>query len=197
MGPMRYLLNAREAAFKTAVRELAARAGRSGDAGSGEGSGPSVRLTADLRRWLDDHRPDGLSRVEELVALEELGRKRLDGTRTLAECGALRTSGQGLRAAAALGDAQGALASCLGKPSGPAFQTVCDIASELEAARLLLYRAAVLEDEGRGDPEAVNMAAREAEGLALRARAVRENAEKGGPHEARIPVPVGDRSGDR
>lgn len=204
MGAMRYALTASERAFKEAVREFAGRAvPASGDVELPVPGGADA-LARDLGKWLTASRPSRLSRVEEVVALEE----------TLRRCPAAASGliGSGLfgapspvlcRAAADLGAAQGVLARGLGGVArlqgkdGAALQSLADAMMEIEAARLKLYRAAILEDAGRGEPEETAGAERLAEDISRAVRSLMERMIPGGTDETRSIIPEGGRDGDR
>jgi hypothetical protein len=97
--------------------------------------------------------------------------------------------------AASLGSAQGVLAPCLDRDffSGRAEtssydhkefdQDLADILSAIEAARLMTYRAALLEDKKRPDEEESMDAKRRAEELASRASVLAALIKKGRKHE--------------
>jgi alkylation response protein AidB-like acyl-CoA dehydrogenase len=97
--------------------------------------------------------------------------------------------------AASLGSARGLLAPCFGRAfgrSGPEAsghdcgaldQELADVLTAIEAARLMTYRAAILEDEGRRDPEESTEAKRQAEELASRAAVLASLIKKGEDHE--------------
>ena len=97
--------------------------------------------------------------------------------------------------AASLGSAQGLLAPCLGRVFGRGRaessgynyggleQELADVLSAIEAARLMTYRAALLEDEKRPDTEESLEAKRRAEELAFRAAALAALIKKGEKHE--------------
>ena len=181
MGAMRYALTASERAFKASVREFADRASRPADDGGFSGPGAGEAWTSDLGRWLSASRPGGLSRVEEVVALEEISRRCPAAAPELVACGMFKTLGPGLcRAAARLGAAQGALSRGIARLAGsrgpaPAFlQDVADAATGIEAARLKLYRAAILEDAGKASPEESLRAELSAEALAREAGGLSE-----------------------
>jgi hypothetical protein len=149
MNPMRYALSASEKAFKEAVGEFAGRA---------PGPDASGFFCRELGEWLPAFRPAGLSCVEEAVALEEIVRRFPESGAGLVSSGLFGSLSPGLcRAAADLGAAQGILAGNLAglvTPKGPArqvFQALADALAGIEAARLKLYRAAILEDAGRED----------------------------------------------
>lgn len=193
MGPMRYLLSPAEAAFKSAVREFADRLAPA-EAG---------RNRRELIAWLETQRPDGLSRIEAVVALEEIARRWPEAIAGIVSGGPFGPLGPGLaRAAAGIGAAQGFLTGGLarlasgGGKGRPSVQATCDIVSELEAARLVLYREAFLEEAGRGGSEAAARLERLAGELTHRARALLDRMVNGGEHEARDPLPEGGRSGD-
>ena len=193
MGPMRYLLNPAETAFKTAVREFADRLS------TAEAGRPGRELNA----WLETQRPGGLSRIEAVVALEEIARRWPEAVAGLVSGGPFGSLGAGLfRAAAGIGAAQGLLAEGLarfasdGGKGRSGLQASCDIVTDLEAARLGLYREALLEETGQGGADAAARLERRAEKLAGRARALRDRIANGGEHEARDPLPEGGRSGD-
>ena len=97
--------------------------------------------------------------------------------------------------AALLGSAQGLLAPCLGRAFGrrgleasghdcrALDQELADVLSAIEAARLMTYRAAILEDEGRPDEKEAAEAKRQAEKLASRAVDLAALIKKGEDHE--------------
>ncbi len=135
-----------------------------------------------------------LSGVETAMILEEVlkaipaaGLKPATGRLFNALSPELRSS------AALLGSAQGVLAPCLQAGLGrrglkahgydcPGLdQEMADVLSAIEAARLMTYRAAILEDEGRPDEEEASDARRQAEKLASRAADLAELIKKGEP----------------
>jgi hypothetical protein len=204
MNPMRYALSASERAFKEAVREFAGRA----VAGSGDGRtlGPdfSGYLCRDLEKWLSMFRPTGLSRVEEAVALEEIVRRFPKSGPKLIASRLFGALSPGLcRAAADLGAAQGILAPDLAgfvTPRGPGravLQGLADALTRIEAVRLRLYRAAILEDAGRGDTEESDEAGRLAAALILEALDMNERIKTGGEDETGNTVREGGRDGNR
>jgi alkylation response protein AidB-like acyl-CoA dehydrogenase len=182
METMRYVLTPAEKTFKDAVREFARRSAPAPEPGAGGGASSrediSNGMVRELARWLAAVRPDGLSRVEEVMALEELARRSPASGTGIAATGPFQSLSPGLRRAAAdLGAAQGLLAPGLtatADPFGAGFrnrtlsQEMADLLTGIEAARLKLYRAAILEDTGRGDEQETAAAARLARDLISR-----------------------------
>jgi hypothetical protein len=137
-----------------------------------------------------------LSGVETVMALEEI-LKCLPAAGPGPAAGRLfgGLSPELRSSAASLGSAQGLLASCFGRAfgrngleasahRGVAFdQELADVLSAIEAARLMTYRAAILEDEKRPDAEESLEAKRRAEELASRAVALAALIKKGEKHE--------------
>jgi alkylation response protein AidB-like acyl-CoA dehydrogenase len=70
-----------------------------------------------------------------------------------------------------------------GLDCGALDQELADVLSAIEAARLMTYRAAILEDEKRPDAEEATEAKREAEELASRAADLAALIKKGEDHE--------------
>lgn len=204
MGAMRYVLTASEKAFKEAVREFVVRA--IPDAGDGRLPGPGVLETfpRGFGKWLVGSRPAGLSRVEEAVALEEILRRCPALAPGLVTSGLLGARSPGLcRAAADLGAAQGVLGPGLPGVSNPEahrgdlLQCLADTLAGIEVVRLQLYRAAILEDTGRGDAEESAGAERLARGLARQVEELMERITTGGNNETGSAVPGSDRNGHR
>ncbi len=171
MVEMRYLLTPAQRAFKQAVREVVAgetgplRGDRDGDPGSSERP-----VDARIELMVLSLAPGGsagntgtLANLESVVALEEILRGSYRTGRSFAPGRAFEAKPEILRAAVSLGIAQGALEACLETaftrgsraPSVRAagIQLFSDCASQIEAVRLLVYRAAILEDGGKGNPE--------------------------------------------
>jgi alkylation response protein AidB-like acyl-CoA dehydrogenase len=204
MNAMRYALSASEKDFKDAVRGFAGR--EIPAAGDVRFSGPGVIETIPLEvgQWLTAARPDGLSRVEEVVAVEEITRRCPASAQGFVAAGLFGSLSPGLcRAAADLGTAQGVLGPQLaeiratGKPCGVVLQSLADAVTGIEAARLKLYRAAILEDAGRRDDEESAGAERLAGALARAAGELMKRITTGGNDEARNALQEGDRDGDR
>jgi alkylation response protein AidB-like acyl-CoA dehydrogenase len=195
MSAMRYALTASERAFKESVREFAGGAVPASGDGALPVPGMPGTLPRELGNWLSALRPAGLSRVEEVVALEETARRCPAAAPGLIGSGLFGAPSPGLcRAAADLGAAQGVLARGLaGKPKlreagGALLQSVADVLTGIETARLKLYRAAILEDAGREDPEETAGAERFAEALFREAGSLMERMLTGGTDETRNAV---------
>jgi hypothetical protein len=204
MSAMRYTLTASERIFKEAVREFAGRAVPAAGVGRSRGPGVPRTLFRELEKLFSAMRPAGLSRVEAVVALEEIVRRCPASTPGIVARGVFGSLSPGLcRAAAGLGAAQGVLARGLsGVPtqeylSGGVLQGQADALAAIETARLKLYRAALLEDAGRGDAEESEGAERLAEALVREALDLNERIKKGGKDEAGSSVQEGDRDGHR
>jgi hypothetical protein len=201
---MRYALRPSEKAFKEALGEFACRA----IAGTGAGRPPdpdvSGLLCRELRIWLSAFKPAGLSRVEEAVALEEIVRRFPESGPGLVASGLFQALSPRLcQAAADLGAAQGILAPDLAElvsPEGsarPVFQALSDALSGIEAARLKLYRAAILEDSDKRDAEESDGAGRLAGALVREALDLNERIKRGGKDESGSAVQKGDHDGHR
>ena len=204
MNAMRYALTSSERTFKETVREFAGRAIPATGVRKPHGPDASGLLCRELNKWLSAFRPAGLSRVEEAVTLEEIVRRFPESGPGLIASGLFQALSPDLcRAAADLGAAQGILAPDLAglmAPKGaalPFFQALFDALSGVEAARLKLYRAAILEDVGRGDPEESDGAGRLAKVLVREALDLKKRITTGENDETGSPVQEGDRDGDR
>jgi len=171
MVEMRYLLTPAQRTFKQAVRETVAsetgpiRGDRDGAPGSAE-SPAGARIEQRILSLAPGGSADDagtLANLESVVALEEILRGSYRSGLSFAPGPGFGAKPEILRAAVSLGIAQGALEACLEKtfapgsqvPSarGAGIQPVSDCISELEGVRLLVYRAALLEDGGKGNPE--------------------------------------------
>jgi alkylation response protein AidB-like acyl-CoA dehydrogenase len=171
MVEMRYLLTPAQRTFKQAVREIVDSetgpllGGRDGDPGSSERP-----VDARIEQMVLSLAPGGsaghtgtLANLESVVALEEIIRGSYRTGRSFTPGRAFGAKPEILRASVSLGIAQGALEACLEiaftqgsqAPSvhGAGIQSVSDCISEIEAVRLLVYRAAILEDGGKTNPE--------------------------------------------
>jgi len=195
MNAMRFALSASERAFKDSVREFAARAIPAAGSGGVPGPGAPAALPRELGQWLEAMRPAGLSGVEEVVVMEELARRCPDAAPGLVAAGPFGSLSPVLcRAAADLGATQGILAPGLagvpttGGAHGAVLQSLADALAGIEAARLKLYRAAILEDAGRGDAEENADAERLAGALARAAGDLMEWITTGGNDETGISV---------
>lgn len=190
MSAMRYALTAPERTFKEAVREFAERALPGANDGRLPCPDMPEALCRELETWLSAAKPAGLSLVEEVVALEEIIRRCPASGPGLIGSGLFGSSCPALcRAAADLGAAQGVLARGLGAASKPeglrraVLQELADALAGIEAARLKLYRAAILEESGRGQPDETAGAERLARDLAREAGDLGKRIMTGGNHE--------------
>jgi len=203
MAAMDYLLTPEQKALKEAIRDFIALeipSLRSTAAPDGKAVDAFVlKLGRFLRRR--EGRPDveegvPLSGVETVLVLEEV-LKGLPGAGSKPAAGRL-FEGLSLElrsSAACLGSAQGVLVPCLERAFGrrgldasghhheALNQGLADILSAIEAARLMTYRAAILEDEGHPDAEEAAEAKRQAEELASRAARLAALIEKGEENE--------------
>jgi hypothetical protein len=146
-------------------------------------------------------RPDrdenvSLSAVETVMVLEEILKSLPAAGPEPAEGRLFRCLSPELRSSAAsLGSAQGLLASFYGRAFGRSGleasghdcegldQELADVLSAIEAARLMTFRAAILEDNKRPDAEESTEAKRQAEELASRAVLLAALIMKGEGHE--------------
>lgn len=190
MSAMRYALTAPEKTFKEAVREFAERVLPVANDGRLPCPDMPETFCRELETWLSAARPAGLSLVEEVVALEEITRRCPASSPGLIGSGLFGSSYPALcRAAADLGAAQGALARGLGAASKPeglrrtVLQDLADALEGIEAARLKLYRAAILEELGRGQADEAAGAERLARDMARKAGDLEKRIMIGGNHE--------------
>jgi alkylation response protein AidB-like acyl-CoA dehydrogenase len=203
MAAMDYLLTPEQKALKEAIRGFVALEVPSLRAVAAPDSEIAEALILKLGEFLRERegRPeiDGsipLSGVETVMVLEEIlkglpaaGPEPAGGRLFEGLSPELRNS------AALLGSAQGVLAPCFGRAFGrrgleasghdcrALDQELADVLSAIEAARLMTYRAAILEDEKRPDAEEATEAKRQAEELASRAADLAALIKKGEDHE--------------
>jgi len=203
MSAMEYLLTPKQKALKEAVRRFVALEVASlRDVAVPDGEIAEafvIKLGDFLRQSTGFPEIDGsvrLSGVETVMILEETS-KWLPAAGPGPLAGSLfeGLSPEVRCSAASLGSAQGLLAPCLGgvfgrgraESSGYNYgeldQELADVLSAIEAARLMTYRAALLEDEKRPDAEESLAAKRRAEELASRAAALAALIKKGEKHE--------------
>lgn len=201
MGSMDYLLTPAQNALKEAVRKFVAsevaplRSVAAPDWGIADAL--ILKLEEFVRRrkgGLETEESMPLSRVEAVMILEEVLKAIPAAGLKLASERLFDSLSPELRSSAALlGSAQGVLAPCLlgdlGRRGLKAYghdcpgldQELADVLSAVEAARLMTYRAAILEDEGRPEEEEASDAKRQAEKLASRAADLAELIKKGEP----------------
>jgi hypothetical protein len=203
MAAMDYLLTPEQKALKEAIRGFVALEVPSLRAVAAPDSEIAEALILKLGEFLRERkgRPeiDGsipLSGVETVMVLEEI----LKGLPAAGPEPAVGRLFEGLSpelrsSAVLLGSAQGVLAPCFGRvfsrhgleASGhdcrALDQELADVLSAIEAARLMTYRAAILEDEKRPDAEEATEAKRQAEELASRAADLAALIKKGEHHE--------------
>jgi alkylation response protein AidB-like acyl-CoA dehydrogenase len=203
MAAMDYLLTPAQKALKETIRGFVALEVPSRRAVGASDREVAEALVLKLGEFLQEGggRPeiDGgvpLSGVETVMALEEI-LKCLPAAGPGPAAGRLfgGLSPELRSSAASLGSAQGLLASCFGRAfdrngleasahRSVAFdQELADVLSAIETARLMTYRAAILEDEKRRDPKESTEAKRRAEELASRAAALASLIKKGDVHE--------------
>ena len=171
MVEMRYLLTPAQRTFKQAVREMVEsetdplhgdRDGAPGSSKASIGARIEQRLLS-LASGGPAGKAGALANLESVVALEEIVRGSYRTGRSFAPGRVFGAKPGILQAAVSLGIAQGALEACLEKAftpesqassaPGAGIQPLSDCVSEIEAVRLLVYRAAILEDGGKGNPE--------------------------------------------
>ena len=203
MAAMDYLLTPAQKALKEAIRGFVALEVRSLRAVAAPDKEIAEALIVKLGEFFRERegRPemDGgvpLSGMETVIVLEEIlkglpaaGPEPVAGRLFGGLSPELRSS------AASLGSAQGVLAPCFGRAfgrggleasghdCGALDQELADVLSAIEAARLMTYRAAILEDEGRPEAEESIEAKRRAEELSSRAAALAALIKKGEKHE--------------
>ncbi len=156
MAPMRYVLTPPQRAFKKALEDVLREEGKARIHGpdSTREAGLAA-LTARIAAGFPEAFANGLGSVESVVALEAIARTVPAASAGLDSQAAFMGVDPALgRAAVELGAAEGFLAGRFGRGSNPdtPAQALADLASAIEAARLVLYRAAVLEDSGTKDP---------------------------------------------
>ena len=203
MAVMDYLLTPEEKALKEALRSFVALEVPSLRAVASPDKEITEILILKVGEFLRERkeRPEikgsvSLSGVETVIALEEI----LKGLPTAGPESAAGMLFEGLSpevrsSAALLGSAQGVLASCVGRAfsrhgleasghdCGALDQELADVLSAIEAARLLTFRAAILDDEERPDSEEAAKAKLQAEELASRAEKLAALIKKGEHHE--------------
>jgi len=171
MMEMRYLLTPAQRAFKQAVREVVASETDPLSVERGGAPRPSeesIGARIERRLWSlasggTEGKAGALANLESVVALEEIARGSYRTGWAFTPGRVFGARPEILRAAVSLGTAQGALEACLEKAFHPesqaasareaGIQPYSDCVSEIEGVRLLVYRAALLEDRGRGNPE--------------------------------------------
>lgn len=188
MRSMDYLLRPAEKILKRDVRSLLEREGAGFPAEGKPGRNSSAVLLRKIEAWIAgvlserNAKAVRLSAVESVLVLEEIFR-RIPAKDVTGSLGAMfQSAGPRLRhAAVLLGGAQGALASHGPTAFGSAREKpkeaerrilgLADIFGEIESARLAVYRAAILEDDGKNASTIASAAEKTAKDLASKAEA--------------------------
>jgi hypothetical protein len=193
MTPMRYVLTPSQKSFKETLGNVF---GARDVARIREESRTSEAAATALMNRLTGGFPEAgekvFGAVESIVALETIARAAPEAAASLAARAAFLKLDPALaRAAVNLGSAEGRLWPRFERArafpvSGPddGTQALADLASAIESARLMLFRAAVLADAGKGDPMNAARAEELSAEIHSRARAVPGPIFQGENHES-------------